>query len=91
MIDNSQELDYYELLKSRGVNVIHLPRGGNSRQALATAQNYARKKAYNEGFDYLLSIESDLIIQPDTLKRLLSHNRKIVGATYYIGTNFKIP
>jgi hypothetical protein len=38
--------------------------------------------AKKAGADYVLQIDSDLIFPPDTLMRLLSHQKDIVGATY---------
>ena len=85
MIDNSKTTDYYELLKSEGVNVIKVPRGANSREALAAAQNYARRKALDEGYDYVLSVESDVFPPKDIIQKLLRHWKPVVGAWYHIG------
>jgi GT2 family glycosyltransferase len=68
MIDNSRTDDYYNLLKKEGVNVVKVPRGANSREALAAAQNYARRKALDEGYDYVLSVESDVFPPRDIIQ-----------------------
>ena len=34
------------------------------------------------GFDYLFSVDSDIAFPPDTLKRLLSHNKDMVSGLY---------
>lgn len=91
MIDNTEGMAYTHKLRQRGVPVVHVSRGGNSRQALCNAQNYARKYAIQNDFDYILSIESDIICTPDVIQRLLKHNKKVVGALYYIGHVHKIP
>ena len=85
MIDNSKEEDYYNKLKAEGVPVVRVPRGSNSREALAAAQNYARKKALEENYDYVLSVESDIFPPKDIIQRLLRHWKPVVGAWYYIG------
>jgi len=85
MIDNSQRGNYYYKLQSEGVPVVRVPRGANSREALAAAQNYARKKALTEGYDYVLSVESDIFPPPDVIQRLMSHWKPVAGALYYIG------
>jgi hypothetical protein len=85
MIDNSETTNYYELLKSEGVPVHRTPRGNNSREALAAAQNYAVRYAINHNFDYVLSIESDLFPPKDIVQRLLRHWKPVVGALYYLG------
>lgn len=86
-IDNSKSLNYARKLRRRGANVARVPRGRNSRDALSNAQNYARTKCLEGGFDYLLFIESDLVPPPDTIQRLMNHNKLAVGATYFIGTS----
>jgi len=85
MVDNSENNDYYELLKSVGVPVHRVPRGVNSRESLAAAQNYAVRYAVNNDFDYLLSVESDLFPPSDVVWRLLKHWKPVVGALYYLG------
>lgn len=90
-IDNTDGTSYISKLRRRGANVVHVPRNGNSRQALCNAQNYARKKALDENYDYLMFVESDLIPPPETIARLVNHQLKVVGATYFIGHEIKVP
>ena len=85
-LDNTKGPNYAAKLRRRGAKVVRVPRGRNSRDALSNAQNYARQKCLEEGFDYLLFVESDLLPPPDTIQRLMSHNKLAVGATYFIGT-----
>ena len=85
-IDNSEYTSYYYKLKKRDCNVVHVDREGNSRQALTNAQNYARQKAIEEGYDYLMFIESDLTPPKDAITRLMNHELPVVGGTYFIGT-----
>jgi len=85
MIDNSVTDDYYKLLLKEGINVHRVPRGANSREALAAAQNYARRYAINNNFDYVLSVESDLFPKKDIVQKLMSHWKPVIGALYYIG------
>lgn len=92
-IDNSKGTSYLKKLRQRGAKAVQVPRGKNSRQALCNAQNYARGKVFSEGYDYLLFVESDLLPRPDTIKRLLSRNKDVVGSLYYLEseTNDLIP
>ena len=85
MIDNSKTGNYYHKLKSEGVPIVRVPRGNNSREALAAAQNYARALALQKGYDYVLSLESDLFPPADIIERLMAHEKDVVGALYYIG------
>lgn len=91
MIDNSANDSYARKLRREGVKVVRVPRGANSREALAAAQNYARDKVLREGFDYALSLESDIFPPPDVIFRLLRHSKPVVGSLYYIGGIGKQP
>lgn len=88
IIDNSKTKDYYTSLKRRGYkNVYHIERGNNTREALARAENFARKKAIEGGYDYLFSLESDILCPPEIIETLMSHRKKVVTGLYMIGVN----
>ena len=90
-IDNSASSAYVKKLRRRGAKAVRVPRGGNSRQALCNSQNYARNKAIQGNYDFLMFVESDLIPTPECIRRLMNHQVGVAGATYYIGTDIKIP
>lgn len=85
IVDNSKDKNYFESLKSRGYNVVHVNRGNNTRDALSNAQNFIRNKVLNEGYDYWLSVESDLLPHKDIIWMLLLHSKPVVGCVYYLG------
>ena len=85
IIDNSVGLGYYNKLKSMGLEVYHVERGNNTREALARSQNFARKLTLEGDYDYALSLESDLLIKPDTLWKLVGDGKDVVGVLYMIG------
>jgi len=85
IVDNSKTTDYYERLKAKGLNAVHVPRGKNSRDALAYSMNYMRKVVLEENYDYLLVVESDLFVDPEVINRLISHTKPVVGSYYLIG------
>jgi len=85
-IDNSDDGGvYFEKLKADGFETYHVERGNNSREALARSQEFARRIAVAEDYDYLLSIESDLLFSSTALYRLMARNKEVVGARYDIG------
>lgn len=49
---------------------------------MCKSHNQAREYAIDNGFDYLLHLESDLIIQPHFLQELLLAKKSVVGALY---------
>jgi len=88
-IDNSNNPHYVDRLREKGLEAYHTERGNNSREALARSQNVARRIALNEGYDYILSIESDIMCPPDVVERLLKHAKPVVTGFYYIGDREK--
>lgn len=91
IIDNSSTMDYYnKLVLLYGTeNVFHTERGNNSRESLSRSQNFARKIALDDGYDYLLSIESDIMVPPQIIQKLLVHGVKVVSTLYFIGDRSK--
>jgi len=85
IVDNSHTNTYANSLKKRGYNVVHVSRGNNSREALSNAQNYIREKVLVEGYDYWLSVESDLLPPKEILWSLLLYSKPVVGVIYYLG------
>jgi len=87
MIDNSpdSELWFFRKLKRLGIRAFRVARGGNSRIALNNAMNFARDYMIEHKYDYMLVVESDLFPRPDTIKRLLSYGKSIIGSFYLIG------
>lgn len=84
-IDNSKSLDYVETLQKRGLEVFHVERGNNSREALARSSNFGRKVCLEEGYDYMFMLESDVMVQPDIITKLMTHCKDVISGLYYIG------
>lgn len=90
IIDNSNDnLVYYNKLKEKltplGIEVYHIERGNNSREAIARGQNFARKIALEEGYDYLFSLESDIMCPPNIIESLMAWGVDIVTGLYLLG------
>lgn len=49
---------------------------------ISKQRNDLVKMALSIGCDYILFMDSDLIFPPDTLLKLMAHNKDVVGATY---------
>lgn len=49
---------------------------------IVNSRNKLVEEARNLGVDYILFIDSDIVVHPFTLRRLLEHDKDIVGATY---------
>lgn len=98
IIDNSGDDKYYQDIKKRldgsSIEVYHVDRGGSSRESIARAQNFARKIAIEENYDYMFSLESDVFPAHNILEKLLIPHKKIISGVYLIGTpdkKYRVP
>ena len=66
---NYSKHDYYILVSTRGYNT-------------SENRNYIAAKACKEQCDYLLFIDDDMILPPETLDTLLSRDKDIIGGVY---------
>lgn len=90
IIDNTNDGGVYynklkEVCEPYGIEVYHVERGNNSREALARAQNFARKVFLEGDYDYLFSLESDIFPKKNILEALLLHGLDVVTGLYVIG------
>lgn len=49
----------------------------------AENRNWIAAQAIKKGCSHLLLVDDDMIYEPDSLERLLKHDKDIIGATYY--------
>ena len=82
LVDNSKEEDFYKELKAKDVNVERIEYEEYVKDRIIKSREILRKKALEGNYDYFLSLEIDLFIQPDTIQKLLAHNKDIVSAYY---------
>lgn len=87
--------DYKMIIYDRKDNVYKKRKDDQSRQKrdytlFAVVRNHFLKLIKDNGidWDYLFSVDSDILVQPDTLTRLLSHQKSIVSALVYNGLNW---
>lgn len=85
-VDNSKTTDFADKLIGMGLEAYHVDRGNNSREAIARGCNFGRRMCLEEGYDYLFMLESDVMVEPDILLKLMSHCKDVVSGVYYIGT-----
>jgi len=83
-IDNSKEDDYFNKIKSLGMNVIKSPWNERSKIRLTNAQNILRDKFLEGDYTHLFILEQDLIPPRDIIETLLSHDKDVVSGWYYI-------
>lgn len=84
LVDNSQTNDYSEKIKKLGLNVVKAPYFEGARERIVSSRNILREYAIKNNYDYLLSLEQDVIPPEDIIEKLLRHNKKVVTGVYYI-------
>lgn len=82
LVDNSATSDYFNEF-SKKVPMVKTSRIENLKELISRDRNLLREKVINENYDYLLSLEIDVIPPVDLIERLLSHKKEIVSGVYY--------
>ena len=83
LIDNSQTKDYYKKIRSYNIPVIKDKYQEYARDRIIHSRNILRKHVLDNKYDYLFSLEQDVIPPKDILERLLSHKKQIISGVYY--------
>ena len=84
LVDNSKDDSYLKKLKSFGLPAIKGPWFEGAKQRIIKSRNLLREKALEGNYDYLLSLEQDVIPPRDVIEKLLSHKENIVSALYFM-------
>ncbi len=80
IVDNSETEDYADTLRSKGLTVIRDVPGTKSRiQRITSGREKTREMFLSGKWQYLFFVDSDIIIPPDALERLLSHEADIIS------------
>jgi hypothetical protein len=83
IVDNSKDDAYSEKIKALGINVLRDKHLKKAKERIIHSRNILRKKVLDEGYDYFLSLEQDVIPPKDIIERLLKHKKKIITGVYY--------
>jgi len=82
LVDNSKKDEFYNKLKSKGVNIIKSSHLENVKERITYSRNILRQKILNENYDYFFSLEQDIMPEKDILNKLLFHKKDIISAYY---------
>ncbi len=85
--DNSPASANYEAkLQAFGIHTAHVnPKGKGSTEFLMESHNQCRDFFLKGDYDAMLHLESDVLIEFDTLLRLIQHNKPVVSTLYFHG------
>ena len=89
-VDTSDDEKYVDVLRDRGFTAMWLGRSGSGKrtriQNIIDGRNMIRNVFLKHQYDALLFVDSDVMLQPDALKRLLSHDKDVVMGVYLHNT-----
>lgn len=86
-VDTSDNDGYSSALRDKGFNAVWLGKGRRTRiQKILDGRNLVRDAFLKHGYDALFFLDSDVIVQPDYLERLLSHGKDVVMGVYLNNT-----
>lgn len=97
LVDNSKDKKYHKKIfnyfsthKKKSnigkLTVLHTPQIDKRAEAfMAFSANELRRHFLKHDYDWLLSLECDVLPPVDIIERLLSYNKKVIGATYFSG------
>lgn len=83
LVDNSKDNKYFNKIKKLGLPVIKGPWFEGALDRIVTSRNILRQKVLDEGYDYLFSLEQDVLPPGDVLDRMVKHKKKIVSGVYF--------
>ncbi len=83
LVDNSKGDGYKEKLESHDLKVLKCPYFESARDRIITSRNLLRQYALDKGYDYLFSLEQDVIPPKDVLERLLSAKKRLISGVYF--------
>lgn len=88
LVDNSPDDEYIKKIKSLGLQAIKGPFFEGARDRIIASRNVLRKKVLDEGYEYFLSLEQDVIPPADIIERLMGHDKKIITGIYFVRNVF---
>jgi hypothetical protein len=83
LADNSRGDEYTYQIKKRDLDAVKAPHTINVYERIVTSRNILRQKVLEEGYDYFLSLEQDVIPPLDVIERLIRHGKDVVSGIYY--------
>jgi len=82
LVDNSKDESYCDKIRSFGLDCIHSEYFTGVKKRIANSRNLLRQKVLDEGYDFFLSLEQDIIPPVDVIQRLILHQKRVVTGIY---------
>jgi len=90
MVDNSPKPDFSEKIRDLGFNCVwDDPKGREARYSIASSNERTRIKFLAGDYQFFFNVECDLFPPKNIIDKLLSHDKDVVGTTYWSGLGYK--
>ena len=86
-IDNSKTEDFSKKLEQNNIPFSRISYLENARERMVVSRNLLRKKALEEGYDYFLNLDQDIIPPNNLIEKMLKHGKKITTGVYFVYNN----
>ena len=83
LVDNSESNDYYNKLKKLDVKVIKDNYQEGAKDRVISSRNKLREYFLQNDYDYLLSLEQDVVPPKDVIEKLVKHDKDICSGLYF--------
>ncbi|MDO8556607.1 MAG: glycosyltransferase family 2 protein [Nanoarchaeota archaeon] len=90
VVDNSPTDRYKKKLESLGIKVLKVDWQESPVARVVAARNVLRQYALDHNYDYLLSLEQDVIPPRRAVESLLRHDKPVVAGVYYKPFTLKV-
>lgn len=82
-VDNSKGYELFEKIKAQGLRVRKTPHMHRIRDMVTRDHNIIREKVLQEGYDYLLILDQDVIPPKNVIEKLMSHDKDVCSALFF--------
>lgn len=82
-VDNSKTDKFFKKIKHVGLPATRIPWVDKARLRMINSRNLLRQKVLDEGYDYFLNLDQDIIPPDDVVERLIKLNKDVVTGIYF--------
>lgn len=82
-VDNSKDDKFSKRVQKDGLPVTRIPWVDKARLRMVNSRNLLRQKVLDEGYDYFLNLDQDIIPPDDIVERLIKHKKDVVTGIYF--------
>ncbi len=83
LVDNSKDETFFNKLKNMNLNIKRIQYYKEARDRMVVSRNLLREHALSNGYEYLLSLDADIVLNKDTLSNLVSYKKPLLTAIYF--------